>query len=133
MIQRFLLTILSILLLIPAGGCKTQEKILQLSKADSGTEISLTKGEQFQVTLEANPTTGYEWEWLKDEATSIELVKDPEYQTTADPNLVGAGGATVFTFTAKESGEGTLHLIYHRSFEPDVAPIDDFQVKISVK
>lgn len=133
MIQRFVLTLLCVIFLIPAGGCKPQEKNLQLSKTDNGTEISISKGGEFKVILEANPTTGYQWEWVSDEASILELVREPEYTSTADPNLVGAGGVTVFTFEAKESGAGTLRLIYHRSFEPDVAPIEEFIVKVTVE
>lgn len=121
----------SLILITLCSACKSTTKIIDLSEKDNNSEITIEKGDRIQVTLEANMTTGYQWEWVSEDATILEQKGDPEYKTGGDQ--LGAGGLSTFTFDAKETGSGTLHLIYHRTFEEGVAPIKEFSVSIQVK
>jgi inhibitor of cysteine peptidase len=119
-----------VLLLSITSACSSI-KTVQLTATDNNSEIKIKKGDLITVKLAGNVTTGYQWEWLSDEAALLEENGDPDYKV--DNNLIGAGGMYTFSFTADQSGEGTLHLIYHRSFETGVAPIQEFSVKITVE
>jgi predicted secreted protein len=82
--------------------------------ADSHEDVSVAVGEEFQISLEANPSTGYSWSlaeplpsWLKQTAkTSV----------AANPGLPGGGGTEYWTFRATASGNTTLTFQYMRSW-----------------
>ena len=101
------------------------------SKSDRGKTITVNVGDTFMITLEGNPTTGYAWEALPDSAGILSMVGDPDYDSSS--KLVGSGGMYTFTFKADAVGETTLELIYHRSFEQGVDPIETFQLTVDVK
>jgi predicted secreted protein len=47
--------------------------------------------------------------------------------------MIGSGGAYTFTLKALTPGSTTVKLIYHRSWETDVEPIEVFEVTLNVK
>jgi inhibitor of cysteine peptidase len=109
---------------------------LQLGEPDNGKAFTVSIGDTITVVLVGNPTTGYAWsaDLSQEAAALLESAGEPEY--AADPtegDIVGAGGAYTFTFTAKAKGEADLDLIYWRSFEADVEPIDTFTAKITIE
>lgn len=109
---------------------------LQLGESDNGKAFTVGVGETITVVLAGNPTTGYAWNAdLSEEAAALlESAGEPEYVADAvDENIVGSGGTYTFTFTAKAKGEADLDLIYWRSFEPDVEPVDTFTAKIAIE
>ncbi len=113
------------------AGCSAGGNVIALTKSDHGSTISVQKGDTIQVSLEGNPTTGYTWEWVPVGADFLRMSGEPEYRS--DGNLVGAAGKYTFTFDVTETGSGELHLIYHRTFEPDVPPLEDFSVSITAE
>ena len=46
--------------------------------------------------------------------------------------LTGAPGEFIFTFEALQTGETSLRLIYHRSFEEGVEPLEAFTVIVNI-
>jgi inhibitor of cysteine peptidase len=100
-----------------------------LDSADVGTEITVGVGEQFEIRLESNPTTGYAWQ-VVEQPDAIELVSS-EFEAP-DTSLVGAGGVEVFVFEGASAGSGALRLEYVRSFEdpPEPAETAEFQVQV---
>ena len=89
-------------------------------------------GETFEIALEANATTGFSWEIAEIDEDIVQLT---ESEYIVDPNaegLVGKGGKAVFRFEAVGSGETTLKLIYHRSWETDVEPLRTHIVQVTV-
>lgn len=104
-----------------------------LTESDNGKEVSVKKGQMITVRLEANPTTGYGWEVSEIDPQVLTQNGEKTYeQASQSKNLVGGGGWETFTFTAQQTGETTLKLIYRRSWEKGVEPIKTFEVKIRV-
>jgi len=105
-----------------------------LTAADSGNEVKLSAGQELVVTLESNPTTGYGWEVSEVDGAVLAQIGEAEYQQapTEGKELVGAGGAETFRFAAAQ-GETTLTLVYRRSWETDVEPVETFTVQIVVQ
>lgn len=122
-----LLTIIFILL----SGCSTKGTVTKVRAEDAGSTIEVTSNDVIEVTLAGNITTGYTWEWDKPGSSILELQDEPEYKAESD--LVGAPGAQIFKFNPISAGTEELHLIYHRTFEPDVPPLEEFMVTIKVK
>jgi len=83
---------------------------------DSSKPIQVTVGEQFEISLESNPTTGYTWE--KNEVydkAMIELVKS-EYRASR-PQMAGSGGGQLYVFKALKAGDTQIKMTYKRSWE----------------
>ncbi len=104
---------------------------VRLSDADDGSVQRLDAGQELQVSLEANPTTGYQWAVDGDLPAQLEQKGEPVYD--ASSNAIGAGGTEVWTFVAKEPGTGTLRLKYWRSFEPTVPPVVTYSLSVAVR
>lgn len=128
MMRWIALISLSVFFLGLVSGCSQNGKSVAIGKEENGTALEVKVGDEIAVTLEGNPTTGYTWEWLGEEAPILSAVGEPDYKS--DSKLIGSGGIFKFTFKVTTSGEGTLHLIYHRTFEPDVAPLEEYTVSI---
>jgi inhibitor of cysteine peptidase len=76
--------------------------------------IQLTKGQKFTVTLESNPTSGFEW-LPKFDGSIINLVSN-DFQATM-PKRIGSSGKDIFTFLAISSGSSNLKMLYKRRWE----------------
>ena len=128
--QIFFMLVLALLSLSACGG---QGDEAALGAEDVGKEITLAVGEKMQVSLDANPTTGYQWEIASlDEA--ILAPQGSTYQAdSADPNVVGSGGKETFRFEAVSKGEMVLTLIYHQPWEESTEPADIFTITVVVK
>jgi inhibitor of cysteine peptidase len=105
-----------------------------LSAEDSGARAELDAGDLLVVTLESNPTTGYAWEVSEVDKAVLAQVGEAEFQEAAQEGeqLVGAPGVQTFRFVAAR-GETTLALVYRRSWEKDVEPLQTFTVEVVVR
>ncbi|MBZ9569892.1 protease inhibitor I42 family protein [Patescibacteria group bacterium] len=82
--------------------------------------IETKNGDEFSITLEANPTTGYQWE-LEFESDFVQLVE--RKYTPLSPEKVGSGGHETFNLLALKSGKTEIVFSYLRSWE-DKPPIE---------
>ena len=117
--------VLGALLLTACGA----EKV-EVNDAMNGQSVSLKAGDQLVISLESNPTTGFDWELLTLDESVLKLVGEPAFKT--DSKLVGASGVKTYTFEAQGSGTAAIKLIYHRSWETDVPPEKEFNLSIDV-
>lgn len=108
-----------------AGICLGGEP---LAAADAGRTITRAPGEEITIQLKGNPTTGYVWEQSECTAEVLQPVGEPEYHRETD--RIGAGGTYTFRFKTLAPGTGKIHLIYHRTFEKDVPPIEEFSLDV---
>jgi inhibitor of cysteine peptidase len=101
---------------------------------DAGSQVELEGGQILVVTLESNPTTGYRWEQAENQESILEQMGEAEFKPsdTGEPPLVGAGGWEIFRFKAISAGQMTLQLVYHRSWEEGVEPINTFSIEVIV-
>jgi len=107
---------------------------INLSIDYSGRQIELTNGQTFNVTLETNPSTGYSWEVVELNNSIIkkigEAVSEPN---NTEKNMVGAPVMHTFQFEVINTGQTTLKIVYRRSWEKDVAPVNTFSVELFVR
>ena len=88
-----------------------------LDEADSLSEVSLDVGDQLEVSLESNPTTGYSWE-LGPLPDGLQLASS-DFEEPGG-SLVGAAGTQVFVFDMVGPGGGILRFEYVRVFDDPV-------------
>ncbi len=99
---------------------------MELTHGDSGTEREVHVGEQIEVKLPENPTTGYRWQADVDSA-ALKQTND-SYEGAVQPR--GAGGTRLVRFEALRPGDVTLKLVKKRSWEQKAT--DTFTVQLHV-
>ena len=101
--------------------------------SDNNSDISVEIEGTFGISLESNPTTGYEWDAKEYDHSVLELVntgyESAENQT---PPVVGAGGLQKWTFKGLKDGETTLKLVYLRSWEDEDSAVNEYLLHITV-
>lgn len=100
--------------------------------SDPARPIQVEVGDDFAIVLEANPTTGFQWQ-LGDElpADVLTLVIN-EYQG-AETDLVGAGGQDIWVFQATGPGKAVIGLEYLRPWERDSESVKTVKFTVLVK
>jgi inhibitor of cysteine peptidase len=94
--------------------------------------MQIHKGEIFTITLRANSTTGYQWQFTKPlDETMLQLVNSEyiPYKT----KRIGADGKQLWTFKALKAGEVIISLRYIRLWEKDAVPQKEASFKIVIK
>lgn len=102
----------------------------QPAKTENGEVVEVKSGEDFAITLKANPTTGYQWEADFD-SNFIQLI-DREY-IPSSPGLVGSGGQEIFDFLILKTGKTDITFSYQREWEEGVPSIEKKVYKIIIK
>ena len=107
-----------------------EQSIRNLTEADNGRSIELKVGDELEVTLPGNPTTGFQWDVDSVDSVILRQIGEPEFKPSN--NAVGSGGNFTLRFEAVGTGQTELKMIHHRSFEENVPPIQTFEVTITV-
>lgn len=115
-----------LLLALLLGACSANPQTLTLD--DDGAQIELGRGEEVELILPGNPSTGYLW--VVAEVSPILNTEEPEFRP--ESTLVGAPGEFHFRFTGSEPGTVLLVADYERPFE-EAEPLDTFEVEVTVK
>jgi inhibitor of cysteine peptidase len=120
--RRFLA--LAAVVALCAAGCGDD---VSVSEDDDGGTVDIRRGETLKVSLESNPTTGYEWTIVDDGGLTL---VDRSHKVD-DPDADGSGGITTFEFQADVVGESTLSMIYHQPWTED-PPNRTYTLKVVV-
>lgn len=95
-------------------GCLDTRPDIRLTEADSGTTVTVDRGDRIRVVLESNASTGYSW--VVDAAPSSTVLRlVGEFYVPATSDLLGAPGVQVFDFEAIAMGSTSLSLSYERT------------------
>lgn len=103
-----------------APNIKNSKKPILVITVNDQSKITVSKGQQFQIELDANPTTGFTWQ-LSDlyDHTTVRYISN---QFTPKSNNVGSPGKDVWTFEALRSGITDLNFSYSQSWDTTTAP-----------
>lgn len=99
---------------------------------NGGTAIVAGPGQQFEVSLAANGSTGFQWEAVVNEPSAITEVAYDYIVLPESHGLVGGGGTAVFRFEAHTSGRATITFNYRRPWETTAAPLFSRHISIVV-
>ena len=110
----------------------------KMPKTNEETEITVGLNDKFELVIDGNITTGYNW-FLENANESDIIVKAlnlSEYKTGEyakgdhPPGWCGGSGSLHFKFEAKTEGVQDLKFVYKQSWNNDVAV--EFLVKVCV-
>jgi inhibitor of cysteine peptidase len=103
----------------------------QFSESSNGQEIQLQPGQEFEVRLGENPTTGFRWKLVADAAPACKALEDV-YESPAS-GVHGQEGLHFWRFAAMQAGYGTIELVYRRSWESEEHAARRFTLEVRVK
>ncbi len=88
------------------------------SVSQTASTILAHVNENIHITLDSNPTTGYQWQLTRVSDQTILQLVGTEYKAP-ESVLVGAGGKQILSFKTLKEGKATVTLEYVRSWEKD--------------
>jgi inhibitor of cysteine peptidase len=102
-----------------------------IDHAADGSKLVVRVGDQLELHLAENPTTGYRW--LVDESGG-QALESGTAEFRRGGSVPGAGGTRVFHFVAAAIGTGVVRLRrVRRPGDPAVDAADRFTLAISVE
>ena len=106
---------------------------LQLTRNDLGKHIDLRLGQEIELRLDANPTTGYRWQVVQAAPAVLDTLAEEMFSPApAAPGVTGGGGTVTWRFRATRVGRDNLQLVYRRPWEPDTVPAQTFNCEVAV-
>lgn len=121
---------LFLLLLFSFPVSLTMAATIIVTERDAGRTVEIENGNQLQIVLEGNPSTGYVWE---PESLDSDVLSQGDNQYIPGRRAFGAGGTTILHFVAIAPGETPLRLVYHRPFETGTSGQRRFEVLVKIK
>jgi predicted secreted protein len=109
-------------------------ELIDLNESSNGKVYNVKVGQEFIVSLDSNPSTGYTWDFNKDlDDKLLALETDKAYisDATANDNIVGQGGKTCWKFKALQAGTTEIEFRYARPWE-SVQPAKTYKVTINI-
>ena len=104
----------------------------QQDDATSTNMIKTTPGEEFVIKLDANPTTGYEWQLVQSIDDSLVKFVNSHYVPDMT-SLLGSGGKSVWTFKAVRAGKAQISFKYIRPWEKNTPPVKEATYIVSIQ
>ena len=122
--KKILFCFISGVLLV--AGCAASNS--SAVNTDPDKIIHVRVGQEFTISLNTNPTTGYDWEYISVNEWIQPL--DTTYQAD-NTGLIGSGGTDIFRFKAHGQGKAVLDFVYKRSWETTSIEQKTFIVEVS--
>ncbi|MBO7146582.1 MAG: protease inhibitor I42 family protein [Lentisphaeria bacterium] len=131
--NKSMLFVISGVMMLLCCSCGTLTGHYHLTEKDSGRTLYLNRGDQFTVTLDANPATGYLWQFgTPPYDENVMILRGDKYIHPSE-QLAGAPGKRTLHFLAENSGRTGLRLILSRPWEKNIPPQKEFHLMILVK
>jgi inhibitor of cysteine peptidase len=120
-----------------ASGCAMMSPKMpaSISAADAGSAILLHPGQDLQLTLVSNHTTGYRWVWANPVNPVLAQVGKPGFKPSeaAKDGTVGVGGTETWIFRPIGPGQFTLKMEYRRPWGMQTPALETLTYNITVK
>jgi inhibitor of cysteine peptidase len=102
---------------------------MQYDESANGSEIELSAGAEFGLSLPETPTTGYRWE-LKAGESECALLSE---SSQSAKGITGGSGSHSWRFRAPSSGSSSIVMDYKRSWETGAEPERTFTLKVRIR
>lgn len=110
------------------------ESTVVVTAHDDGRTLTLQKGQELELRLNANRSTGYGWTMALNPSPVLMQDGDPVYDPEETPGrIIGAGSVERWRFHAEQPGRRTLRMEYRRPWEREVPPAHIVTLRIVVE
>ncbi len=92
-------------------------------------EITVKRGEAFDIELKATPSAGYEWSIMA-KSGPVTKLRDTFVENSKDDSLIGSPQMHVMTFRAEEEGVIKIELCYARPWESVMRDMKKFKINV---
>ncbi|MDK2891527.1 MAG: inhibitor of cysteine peptidase [Methanoculleus sp.] len=99
------------------------------NETNNNETVTLPAGSEITISLDENPTTGYEWNVTS--SAGLEYVNDT--YIAPETGLVGAGGVHVWEYLAAEEGSAGFSAIYKRPWENETGDETTFSMAFVIE
>ena len=101
-----------------------------VSKEDNNNKIKLEVGEELELNLPENPSTGYRWEIQEADDQRLHLQKT-EFQVEPG-KAIGSEGLRSWIFKAMQAGEVTLRVNHWRPWLKEKSLLESFEIYVEI-
>jgi inhibitor of cysteine peptidase len=101
--------------------------MLTLTRNDNNSQIAVTVGQELQIALSENPTTGFRWQVQASGKPVLEVVQE---DFDSPVGGVGRGGTRRWRFKAVQEGSAGIDMAYRRPSDPDQSPAETFRLTV---
>jgi predicted secreted protein len=135
--KRLVILLISISLFMAAcGGISTatpkEITVETLATTDPEQPIEVNAGNEFNIVVQSNPSTGYHWDLMGEPDANVAEFVSKDYKAD-EPVLIGSGGVDIWVFKAVNSGETTILLGYYPPSNDVVEPEQTLTLAVIVK
>ena len=96
--------------------------------------MTVTLGQDFTISLQSNPSTGYQWQLAEPlDPKVLKKVKSVYQPSQGGTSAVGAGGAEIWTFKAVGKGKDDVTMRYVRPGDKGAKPSEERVFSVTVK
>jgi predicted secreted protein len=121
-----------IILLTACSSTPSEPKIVRVDEKNNHTTIEVKVGNQLEINLFGNPTTGYTWMITQVDNNILVSSGDPVFEEQSD--ALGAGGRFTYRFFALTSGETQFKMEYRNPSESiTTTAADEYEMMVKVK
>ncbi len=103
-----------------------------ITEADNGKEITVSKGEVFEVRLERSGGTGYSWEIVDPDETHLRVLASTD-TPLKEGRILGGPLLTEWQVKAVKAGNTQLKIFLYRPWEGIEKAAERFQVNIQIR
>jgi inhibitor of cysteine peptidase len=105
---------------------------VEVTAADAGKAVRAAVGNLIAITLQSNPSTGYNWELRDFDYGVADFYKSETLPADGGNVLFGAPSKTVVSLQAVKPGSQDIKLVYRRSWEPPDQVAETFAFRLLV-
>lgn len=105
---------------------------VEVTAADAGKVVRAAVGNLVAISLQSNPSTGYNWELRDFDYGVADFYKSETVAADSGNVLFGAPTRTIITLQAVKTGTQDIKLVYRRQWEPPDQVAETLQFRLQV-
>ena len=126
----FILLISTVLLFILIGCSPTTITIKENNQKEKYT---IKKGDNVEVVLNANPSTGYKWQIVNIDNSKLKIIDETYTAKIVNENIVGSGGSKIYLLKTICKGNTIIEFEYFRPFEKELPLNKKFYINLDIR
>ena len=129
--KSYFILLISIVLLFTLIGCFTTT--ITIKENDQKEKYIIKKGDNIEIVLNANPSTGYKWQVVNIDNSKLKIVDETYISKKVNRDIVGSGGNKVYLFSVIDKGNTIIEFEYFRPFEKELPLNKKFYINLDIR